>query len=163
MQVFATSSYQKNYFQFQIEEATNGLINFIQEYRIGLMEDQAYAASQLPAQHNQQLQQKQELQQQLEQERLLQEEQQELNRRIVPEKSLKLTKEQLVYYDGSEGRPAYAAVNGIIYNMTDIIEWAGGTHFGLYAGRDLSNAFMKCHNAMIEILANIPQVGVLVS
>jgi predicted heme/steroid binding protein len=80
----------------------------------------------------------------------------------VPQKSLRLTKEQLAYYDGSDGRPAYTAVSGVIYNMTDIIQWGGGTHFGLYAGKDLTNVFMKCHNGMIEVLANVPQVGTLI-
>jgi hypothetical protein len=47
MQVFATSSYQKNYFQLQIEEAINGLINLIMEYhRNSLYETQAYSIQQ---------------------------------------------------------------------------------------------------------------------
>jgi hypothetical protein len=55
MQVFATSSYQKNYFQYQIDDATNGLINFIQENSVGRVEKQSFTAQQLPKQQGRQI------------------------------------------------------------------------------------------------------------
>lgn len=39
--------------------------------------------------------------------------------------------------------------------------WGGGTHFGLYAGKDLSTQFMGCYKGIIEILNKLPKVGVL--
>jgi predicted heme/steroid binding protein len=155
MQVFATSSYQKNYFQFQIDEATNGLINFIQQ---SLCQPEPQTLHSI----NQQVPKEPELQQ-MEQNSSLQDDQQEVCQKAEPVKDLKLTKEQLALYDGSEGKDAYVAVNGIIYDMTDNIRWAGGTHFGLYAGKDLSGAFNSCHNGVTEILAKLPRVGTLVS
>ncbi|AOT73033.1 hypothetical protein Gferi_07485 [Geosporobacter ferrireducens] len=71
------------------------------------------------------------------------------------------TLEELAQYDGSDGRSAYVAVNGIVYDVSLEATWGGGTHFSLYAGRDLTGAFMGCHSGRPEILRNLPQVGVL--
>lgn len=70
------------------------------------------------------------------------------------------TLEELSKYDGSAGKPAYIAVNGIIYDVSKQAAWGGGTHFGLLAGRDLTKQFQSCHN-MQQILSNLPQVGIL--
>ncbi|TCO74632.1 cytochrome b5 domain-containing protein [Marinisporobacter balticus] len=70
------------------------------------------------------------------------------------------TIEELAKYDGSNGKPAYIAVNGIVYDVSTESTWGGGTHFGLYAGKDLTDAFNRCHNNE-EILKNLPKVGVL--
>ncbi|AOY78288.1 cytochrome b5 domain-containing protein [Clostridium formicaceticum] len=73
------------------------------------------------------------------------------------------TLEELTQYDGSGGRPAYVAVNRIVYDVSLEATWGGGTHFSLYAGRDLTGAFMGCHGGRPEFLRNLPQVGVLKS
>lgn len=71
------------------------------------------------------------------------------------------TLEELAQYDGSGGRPAYVAVNGIVYDVSLEATWGGGTHFSLYAGRDLTEQFNGCHGGQLEVLRNLPQVGVL--
>jgi len=71
-----------------------------------------------------------------------------------------LTLEQLTQYDGSGGKPAYVAVDGIIYDVSREGSWGGGTHFGLYAGQDLTEQFSGCHQA--GILKNLPIVGRLI-
>ncbi|HAN09666.1 MAG TPA: hypothetical protein DCP90_03530 [Clostridiales bacterium] len=71
-----------------------------------------------------------------------------------------LTLEQLAQYDGSRGKPAYVAVNGVIYDVSNARSWGGGTHFGLYAGKDLTGQFSGCHQA--DILKNLPVVGRLI-
>ncbi len=70
------------------------------------------------------------------------------------------TLEELAKYDGSNGDPAYVAVDGIVYDVSLDATWGGGTHFGLYAGKDLTNQFNGCHGNK-EILENLPKVGVL--
>lgn len=70
------------------------------------------------------------------------------------------TMEELSYYDGSSGRPAYVAVNGIVYDVSNDPTWGGGSHFGLIAGKDLTPQFNGCHGA-IQTLSKLPQVGVL--
>lgn len=63
-------------------------------------------------------------------------------------------------YNGEEGRPAYVAVHNIVFDVTNVGPWAGGSHFGLIAGMDLSNVFNRHHDGRIEVLlANAPVVG----
>ena len=70
------------------------------------------------------------------------------------------TLEELAEFDGSGGKPAYVAVNGIVYDVSVNGAWGGGTHFGLYAGRDLTAQFGGCHNGGTA-LEKLPKVGVL--
>ena len=72
------------------------------------------------------------------------------------------TLEELGKYDGSGGNPAYVAVNGVVYDMSRESTWGGGTHFGLYAGKDLTGEFQGCHG-MAAILMKLPKVGILKS
>lgn len=71
------------------------------------------------------------------------------------------TLEELAKYDGANGRPAYVAVNGMVYDVSLERTWGGGTHFSLYAGKDLTAQFNGCHGGNMEVLRNLPQVGVL--
>ncbi|WP_297418132.1 cytochrome b5 domain-containing protein [Clostridium sp.] len=68
--------------------------------------------------------------------------------------------EDLAQYNGRNGKPAYAAVEGIVYDLSSEAVWTGGTHFGLVAGKDLTEEFNSCHG-MDKILKNIPKVGVV--
>lgn len=63
---------------------------------------------------------------------------------------------ELAAFDGSKGRPAYISVNGVIYDVSNSPSWAGGTHFGNYAGK----SFSGCHNTD-AVLSNLPKVGKL--
>lgn len=72
------------------------------------------------------------------------------------------TIEELSQYDGSNGRPAYVAVNGIVYDVSLEATWGGGTHFGMYSGHDLTAQFNGCHGGRIEILEKLPQIGLLI-
>lgn len=51
------------------------------------------------------------------------------------------TPETLAEFDGKDGRPAYVAVNGIVYDVTDT--WEDGEHHGLTAGRDQTEGFLR--------------------
>lgn len=66
---------------------------------------------------------------------------------------------QLAQYTGREGAPAYVAVNGIVYDVTNVAAWSTGTHFALTAGKDLSQAFSVCHPAQQGILNQLKMVG----
>ncbi len=78
----------------------------------------------------------------------------------LPEQRV-FTVEELAQYDGSNGKPAYVAVNGIVYDVSLEATWGGGTHFGLYAGKDLTAQFNGCHDGRLEVLRNLPKVGIL--
>nr|WP_288826587.1 cytochrome b5 domain-containing protein [uncultured Clostridium sp.] len=79
-----------------------------------------------------------------------------------PEPLTYFTLEQLSQYDGRNGAPAYVAVNGVVYNVTNNRLWSGGNHFwGLSAGRDLSVEFASCHPGAM-VLSVLPVVGYLI-
>lgn len=82
------------------------------------------------------------------------------NQEITSEQRV-FTQEELAEYDGSGGKPAYVAVNGIVYDVSLEATWGGSTHFNQYAGKDLTLQFNGCHGGKLEILRNLPQVGVL--
>ncbi|SFC51704.1 cytochrome b5 domain-containing protein [Clostridium uliginosum] len=70
------------------------------------------------------------------------------------------TLKELSQYDGSAGKPAYVAIEGIVYDLSKKAIWGGGTHFGLKAGKDLTKQFRSCHE-MNKILSKLPKVGIL--
>lgn len=70
------------------------------------------------------------------------------------------TSEELAKYNGKSGNPAYVAVNGTVYDVTNNATWAAATHFGLSAGKDLTKAFAKCH-ADQSVLSKLNIVGKL--
>jgi len=70
------------------------------------------------------------------------------------------TLEDLAEYNGSGGKKAYAAVDGIVYDISNVAVWGGGTHFGYTAGKDLTGEFNACHKK--DVLDNIPKVGTLI-
>ncbi len=70
-----------------------------------------------------------------------------------------VSQEQLKVNDGKEGTPAYVAVNGIVYNMTDVPSWAAASHFGMSAGQDLTEEFLACHANQAIILSRLQEVG----
>ncbi|WP_216828477.1 cytochrome b5 domain-containing protein [Alkalihalobacterium elongatum] len=72
------------------------------------------------------------------------------------------TVEELATFDGKNGRPAYVAVNGIVYDVTNNRAWAAATHFGLVAGKDYTQEFASCHAGQQSLLATLPVVGRLV-
>lgn len=73
------------------------------------------------------------------------------------------TLEELAEFDGKNGRPAYVAVNGIVYDVTPKAAWANGEHFGgVVAGKDNTVQYESCH-AAFAILRRLEVVGVLVN
>lgn len=69
------------------------------------------------------------------------------------------TLEELSNYDGTNGKPSYIAVNKIVYDMSSVPAWGGGTHFGIMAGKDLTAEFSSCHSQ--DILSTLTKVGVI--
>lgn len=70
-----------------------------------------------------------------------------------------VTPDQLAQNNGKNGTPAYVAVNGVVYNMTDVPAWAAATHFGMTAGQDLTEEFLACHANQSIILNRLQEVG----
>lgn len=70
------------------------------------------------------------------------------------------TIDELDKYNGDKGRKAYIAVDGVVYDVSDAAVWAGSTHFGYEAGKDLTPEFNACHKK--DVLSDIPRVGYLI-
>ncbi len=70
----------------------------------------------------------------------------------------RFTPAQLAAFDGRNGSPAYVAVNGVVYDVTNNATWAAATHFGLRAGADLTDSFTSCHSGQ-DILKGLDAVG----
>jgi predicted heme/steroid binding protein len=70
-----------------------------------------------------------------------------------------MTREELAGYDGREGRPAYVAVHGKIYDFTGSKLWAAGSHLQQHqAGQDLTEALLKAPHVR-AIVERFPVVG----
>ncbi|BAK97909.1 hypothetical protein OBV_07110 [Oscillibacter valericigenes Sjm18-20] len=68
------------------------------------------------------------------------------------------TPDELAGYNGKNGNPAYVAVNGIVYDVSNVAAWGGATHFGLAAGADVTSQFASCHAGQ-PILGKLKMVG----
>lgn len=70
------------------------------------------------------------------------------------------TAEELAAFDGADGRKAYVAYEGAVYDVTDSAMWVGGDHMGEHvAGRDLTAEHADApHDVLVT---EFPQVGTL--
>jgi predicted heme/steroid binding protein len=65
--------------------------------------------------------------------------------------------QDLAQYDGQNGRPAYVAIHGVVYDVSTL--YRGGNHFGCWAGKDVSQGFSRKHP--MSLVRLYPKVGVL--
>jgi predicted heme/steroid binding protein/uncharacterized membrane protein len=73
------------------------------------------------------------------------------------------TLDELRYFDGKDGRPAYVAYKGTIYDVTKSRLWKNGSHVTKHsAGGDLTALLATAPHAEDKILA-MPQAGKLLS
>lgn len=74
----------------------------------------------------------------------------------------KFTLEELKNYDGKEGRPAYIAYKGKVYDVSDDFLWADGDHQGEHtAGNDLTEELPLAPH-MEDVLERVKLIGVLI-
>ena len=71
------------------------------------------------------------------------------------------TLEELQEFDGQDGRPAYVAYEGVVYDVTESAMWDEGDHEGQHqAGRDLTSEHDDApHDTYVT---DFPEVGRLV-
>lgn len=70
------------------------------------------------------------------------------------------TLEELKKYDGQNGNPAYVAVNGTVYDVSNDRKWQNGKHEEYKAGTDLT-ADMKNAPHDNKVLDSLPVIGKL--
>jgi predicted heme/steroid binding protein len=69
------------------------------------------------------------------------------------------TLEELAKYNGADGNPAYVAVDGLVYDVTNALPWKGGKHNGFEAGKDLSDEIKNISPHGVSKLKSVPIVG----
>ena len=73
-----------------------------------------------------------------------------------------LTLEELAQFDGRGDNLAYVAIDGIIYDVTNVPQWRDGSHQGNMAGQDLTDVINNRAPHGTRVLGNLPVVGRLV-
>ena len=77
------------------------------------------------------------------------------------------TAAQLAKFDGKNGRAAYVAYEGMVYDVSS--KWVEGEHHGIKAGSDITSQLNKCSYHEDGFLKSVfikykfPQVGVFIS
>lgn len=77
--------------------------------------------------------------------------------------ALELTLEELTQYNGQNGQPVFVAVDGVIYDFSDLAKWEGGEHNGQVAGKDLTQAIDELSPHGRSMLERAKIVGRLVA
>ena len=72
------------------------------------------------------------------------------------------TVDELAKYNGKNGALAYVVINGTVYDVTSMRHWIDGSHYGLSAGRDLTEYFETCHKDEKDILKKLRIVGTII-
>ena len=75
---------------------------------------------------------------------------------------LEMTLEELSEFNGKDGKPAYVAVDGIIYDVSDSPAWKDGGHNGFEAGKDLTEPIKNVSPHGVVKLENVPEIGRIV-
>lgn len=68
---------------------------------------------------------------------------------------------QLATYNGKNGQPAYVAVSGVVYDVTNAKGWNNGSHQGVSAGKDITKAVAQAPHGT-SVLTGLKVVGKLV-
>jgi predicted heme/steroid binding protein len=71
-----------------------------------------------------------------------------------------MTLEELSAFNGTDGQSSYIAVDGIIYDVSKVSSWKIGTHYGLQAGQNITEAFSTSPHSK-SILNKAVVIGVL--
>lgn len=75
---------------------------------------------------------------------------------------LELTVAELAQYNGKDGQPAYIAIDGVIYDVSDVPQWKDGEHNGFTAGNDLTEQIKTISPHGVSKLTGLPVVGKLI-
>jgi predicted heme/steroid binding protein len=71
------------------------------------------------------------------------------------------SKEELAQYNGKDGNPAYIAVDGTVYDVTDVPQWKDGMHADEYeAGKDVTQELNTQAPHSASKMDGVPIVGV---
>ncbi|MCR1902087.1 cytochrome b5 domain-containing protein [Ligilactobacillus apodemi] len=72
------------------------------------------------------------------------------------------TLKELAHYNGQDGAPAYIAVDGVVYDVSQRSAWKNGQHHGYKAGNDFSEQIKRAPHEK-SVLPRLPKVGKLIN
>lgn len=73
----------------------------------------------------------------------------------------KFTAKELEEYNGKNGKPAYVAYKGKVYDFSQSDLWSGGEHMGMHnAGKDITEELELAPHGE-EVLERVKLVGTL--
>lgn len=78
-----------------------------------------------------------------------------------PVGSLEISMTELAKYNGQDGNPAYVAVDGVVYDVTEHPNWNEGMHGKVSAGQDISQ-MLKASPHGYSKLEGLKAVGKIV-
>jgi predicted heme/steroid binding protein len=76
------------------------------------------------------------------------------------EQTKKFSIEELSTFNGQNGKPAYVAFKGKVYDVTDSSQWQDGDHLGHSAGLDLTEE-MEIAPHEEDVMEKMKVVGLL--
>lgn len=71
------------------------------------------------------------------------------------------TREELAKFNGQNGQPAYVAISGVVYDVSNKAAWQGGKHHGNEAGHDLTDVLYNKSPHGDKVLKDLPVMGKL--
>ncbi len=71
------------------------------------------------------------------------------------------TAAQLAEFNGKNGKPAYVAYKGVVYDVTESYQWLDGDHLGHEAGKDLTEP-MDIAPHSDEVMERMKKIGKMV-
>ena len=71
-----------------------------------------------------------------------------------------ITLVDLANCDGKNGHPAWIAYDGVVYDVSAVPAWKGGSHKGFQCGQDVTE-FIKSSPHGNKVIASLKRVGVL--
>ena len=77
----------------------------------------------------------------------------------VPDKTF--TTEELSKYNGTNGQPSYVAIDGIVYDVTNVWAWKGGKHKNNSSGSNITELIKNKSPHGLGVVKKLKPVGKL--